>query len=231
MHSLGEGFMLVDQISQRVRVRPEQARRLADPSLGVGFKQLLLLEPPFNPDADFSCRAFNTEGQEVVANSNGLRCFAAFVVDKKLTSKKHLVIETLAGKVVASVESLNQVTLQQLPPPAASYAVTQVEDVLNLELHKLGKAQANNKAQVCFVQLLAENQVRLRVYSAATGEVTASSHSAMAALVHGRAEGWLQEQVEMHLLGGVLTVVWQGENQPIELTGYVHKAFEGQLIL
>lgn len=231
MHSLGEGFMLVDQISQRVKMRPEQARRLADANLGVGFTQMLLLEPPCNPEADFACRAFNTDGQEVVANSNGLRCFAAFAYDKKLTTKKQLIIETLVGKVRASLESLNQVTLWRLPPPTASYAVTQVEDVLSLDISKLSKSQVENKTQACFVQLLDTNQVRLRVYSTYAGEVTASNFSAVAALVHGRAQGWLQEQVEVHLLGGTLSLTWQGDNQPIELTGYVHKAFEGQLIL
>ena len=45
MHGLGNDFSVVDLISQRAHLRPHQIKRLADRHFGVGFDQLLLIEP------------------------------------------------------------------------------------------------------------------------------------------------------------------------------------------
>ncbi len=46
MHGLGNDFMVVDLISQRVHLSPEQIRYLGNRNTGVGFDQLLLVETP-----------------------------------------------------------------------------------------------------------------------------------------------------------------------------------------
>ena len=133
MHGSGNDFMVVDQISQKVRLRPEQVRRLADRNLGVGFDQLLVVEPPSNPDADFRYRIFNADGTEVENSGNGARCFAVFVHDKRLTSKKTLRVETAGGQRVLTLNSNNQVTVDmgvpgltpaKLPFQAAEQAIS-----------------------------------------------------------------------------------------------------------
>lgn len=133
MHGSGNDFMVVDQISQKVRLRPEQVRRLADRNLGVGFDQLLVVEPPSNPDADFRYRIFNADGTEVENSGNGARCFAVFVHDKRLTSKKILRVETAGGQRVLTLNSNNQVTVDmgvpglmpaKLPFQAAEQAIS-----------------------------------------------------------------------------------------------------------
>ena len=133
MHGSGNDFMVVDQISQKVRLRPEQVRRLADRNLGVGFDQLLVVEPPSNPDADFRYRIFNADGTEVENSGNGARCFAIFVHDKRLTSKKILRVETAGGQRVLTLNSNNQVTVDmgvpgltpaKLPFQAAEQAIS-----------------------------------------------------------------------------------------------------------
>lgn len=56
MHGLGNDFVLLDLISQDIRLRPEQIRKLGDRREGVGFDQLLTVEPPRTPHADFRYR-------------------------------------------------------------------------------------------------------------------------------------------------------------------------------
>ena len=46
---------------------PELIRRLADRHLGIGFDQLLVVEPPYDPELDFHYRIFNADGSEVSA--------------------------------------------------------------------------------------------------------------------------------------------------------------------
>ncbi|PID43663.1 MAG: diaminopimelate epimerase [Gammaproteobacteria bacterium] len=97
MHGLGNDFMVVDAISQHVYIRPEQIRRMADRHFGVGFDQLLIVEPPGRPDADFRYKIYNADGSEVENCGNGARCFARFVTDNKLTIKKRVRVETANG--------------------------------------------------------------------------------------------------------------------------------------
>ncbi len=99
MHGLGNDFMVVDLISQRAYFDPLTIQRLADRNFGVGFDQLLIVEPPDDPNADFKYRIFNADGSEVEQCGNGVRCFARFVHEKKLTNKTKIKVQTKSGIV------------------------------------------------------------------------------------------------------------------------------------
>lgn len=99
MHGLGNDFMVVDLISQRAYLDTNTIRRLADRHFGVGFDQLLIVEPPDYPQVDFKYRIFNADGSEVEQCGNGVRCFARFVYDRGLTNKTKLKVQTSAGIV------------------------------------------------------------------------------------------------------------------------------------
>ena len=79
MHGLGNDFMVVDGVTQKVYFTTETIRRLADRHFGIGFDQLLLVEPPYDPEQDFHYRIYNADGSEVQQCGNGARCFARFV--------------------------------------------------------------------------------------------------------------------------------------------------------
>ena len=53
MHGLGNDFVVIDLITQAVRLRAGQIRRIADRHLGIGCDQILLIEPPTRTTADF----------------------------------------------------------------------------------------------------------------------------------------------------------------------------------
>jgi diaminopimelate epimerase len=97
MHGLGNDFVVIDLVTQRLRLEPEQIRQIADRHFGVGFDQLLIVEPPTQPDVDFKYRIFNADGSEVQQCGNGARCFARFVRERRLTRKNRLVVETASG--------------------------------------------------------------------------------------------------------------------------------------
>lgn len=97
MHGLGNDFVVIDGVSQKVRLSPERIRQLADRQLGIGCDQLLLVEAPDNADVDFRYRIFNGDGSEVENCGNGARCFAIFVRERKLTGKRTIRVETASG--------------------------------------------------------------------------------------------------------------------------------------
>ena len=99
MHGLGNDFVVIDLVTQRFYLSPELIRRMADRHFGVGFDQLLVVEPPDQPDVDFRYRIFNADGSEVEQCGNGVRCFARFVYDRRLTRKKKIRVSTKSGIV------------------------------------------------------------------------------------------------------------------------------------
>lgn len=111
MHGLGNDFMVLDLISNPVRLSSQQIRRLADRHIGVGFDQLLLIEAPTQPDVDFNYRIFNGDGGEVEHCGNGARCFARFVLDKGLSRRKTLRVKTKRGIIVLHSEADGDVTV------------------------------------------------------------------------------------------------------------------------
>ena len=72
MHGLGNDFMVIDLVTQRLELTKDLVQLLGDRHLGIGFDQLLVVEPPMRPDVDFSYRIFNTDGSEVEQCGNGL---------------------------------------------------------------------------------------------------------------------------------------------------------------
>jgi len=123
MHGLGNDFMVIDLITQRARLRDEQVRQLADRRFGVGFDQLLVVEPPRDPDMDFRYRIFNADGSEVENCGNGARCFARFVRDQRLTHKREIRVETAGGPLTLKVNDDDQVTVDMGIPRFAPAAL------------------------------------------------------------------------------------------------------------
>jgi diaminopimelate epimerase len=116
MHGLGNDFVVIDGMRQYVDFTPEQIRALGDRHTGIGFDQLLLVEPPEAPGADFRYRIFNADGGEVEQCGNGARCFVRFVHDQKLTDKHAIVVETKRGIIHPRLESDGLVTVDMGEP-------------------------------------------------------------------------------------------------------------------
>ncbi len=137
MHGLGNDFMVVDAVSQNVFLTKEQIKQLADRNFGIGFDQLLMVEPPYDPDLDFHYRIFNADGSEVEQCGNGARCFAKFVRNKGLTNKYKIAVSTKSGKIVLYVEQDGQVTVNmgipQFEPAKVPFKAQKQE--LNYILH------------------------------------------------------------------------------------------------
>ena len=111
MHGLGNDFLVLDNVTQNVYLSNEQIKQFADRNFGVGFDQLLVVEPPYDPDLDFHYRIFNADGSEVEQCGNGARCFARFVRLKNLTNKNKIKVSTQAGKMTLFIERDGNVTV------------------------------------------------------------------------------------------------------------------------
>lgn len=155
MHGLGNDFMVVDLVTQRARLDSERIRQLADRRFGIGFDQLLLVEPPGRPDMDFRYRIFNADGSEVENCGNGARCFARFVLDQRLTARREIAVQTAGGNLLLQVADDGRVRVDMGRPrlapndipfeadaPASAYTLEVDGQTLTLDALSMGNPHA-----------------------------------------------------------------------------------------
>lgn len=122
MHGLGNDFVVIDAVSRPIALDAATIRRLADRHFGVGCDQVLMVEPPPGPEADFRYRIFNADGSEVAQCGNGARCFARFVREKGLIDRDVIRVVTAAGAMTLTLVGKDRVRVNMGVPdfdPAA----------------------------------------------------------------------------------------------------------------
>lgn len=267
MHGLGNDFMVLDATRAPISLNSEQIRLLADRHFGVGFDQLLMVEPAQQAGVDFNYRIFNADGSEVEQCGNGARCFARYVHDQGLTQKNPLRVATRAGIIELSIDSAGQVRVNMGTPKTqptqipfvvdedadADFYQLEVEgETVELAVVSMGNPHAvipvpcveqaavqhlgallqshprfPARVNVGFMQVLARDAIKLRVYERGTGETLACGTGACAAVVAGIGAGWLDAKVTVQLAGGTLTIEWVGGNAPVMMEGPAVKLYEG----
>ncbi len=116
MQGAGNDFVVIDSFTQPVSLSTAQIKLIANRFFGVGCDQLLMVEKPSTPDVDFRYRIFNADGGEVEQCGNGARCFVRFVVDKGLTHKHEIKVETASGVITLKLEDDGHVTVNMGAP-------------------------------------------------------------------------------------------------------------------
>ncbi len=128
MHGLGNDFMVIDLVTQDFRLTPPLIRRWADRKTGIGFDQLLAVEPPTAPDVDFDYRIFNADGSPAEQCGNGARCIVRFIHDRQLSFKPCLTLGADGGRVSGALAGRDVEIELQAPstdPDAVPFKPTQ----------------------------------------------------------------------------------------------------------
>lgn len=132
MHSLGNDFVVIDGITQNIKLHRKCIQQLADRKTGIGCDQLLVLEPPKTPDVDFYYRIYNADGKEAEQCLNGARCTARFAQDSGLINKEIIIANCLAGKISFTINN-NQSVISQLE--CFNHDITEID--LNLTANNI----------------------------------------------------------------------------------------------
>ena len=134
-------------------------------------------------------------------------------------------IEIAGGRVTLGAASMGN-----------PHAVLEVDSIENAPVSTLGPLIEHHPdfpegVNVGFMQIVDPGRMRLRVYERGAGETLACGTGACAAVVIGYLRGRLDEQVDVELTGGHLTIAWAGEGEPVWMTGPASRVFEGQFKL
>ena len=116
------------------------------------------------------------------------------------------------------------------------HAVIIVDDVNTAEVERIAKILQShhcfpNSVNVGFMQIVDSTHAKLRVYERGIGETLACGSGSCAAVVAGRLQGLLDETVEMQLLGGNLSIHWEGDKKPVMMTGPTSTVYKGKITL
>ncbi|WP_314283512.1 diaminopimelate epimerase [Haemophilus sputorum] len=116
------------------------------------------------------------------------------------------------------------------------HAVLQVENVQTALVNELGPLLENHerfpeRANIGFMQVVNRHHITLRVFERGAGETQACGSGACAAAAVGIMQGALDSPVRVDLPGGTLMIEWQGEGNPLYMTGDAEHVYDGFLKL
>lgn len=116
------------------------------------------------------------------------------------------------------------------------HAVMRVDDVATVAVATLGPLIAKHRlfpegANAGFMQIVDSTHIRLRVYERGVGETPACGTGACAAVAAGRMQNLLENEVDVELPGGHLSIRWEGEGQSLWMSGPASRVFEGRMRL
>jgi diaminopimelate epimerase len=116
------------------------------------------------------------------------------------------------------------------------HAVLVINDVDQAPVAHLGPllerhSRFPKRVNVGFMQIVAPDHIRLRVFERGAGETLACGSGACAAVVAGRLWDRLWPNVRVELPGGELEIHWTGEGKSVTMTGPAVTVFEGWIEL
>lgn len=270
MHGLGNDYVYIDAINQKIQNELKLAQFVSNRHFGIGSDGLILICE--SKVADFKMRMFNYDGSEAEMCGNGIRCVGKFVYDKGLTNKESITVETLAGiktlkfniennKVKTVQVDMGEPILNPQEIPVISeekivknlkikaddkefkftcvsmgnpHAITIVENTKEFEVERYGKILEVDKAfpkkaNIEFAQVIDKENIKMRVWERGAGETLACGTGACATAVACNLLNLTGRKVNIELLGGILNIEWNENDNHIYMTGPAVTVFDGEL--
>lgn len=105
MHGAGNDFVILDRRHAHVDLSNALVASLADRHRGVGFDQLITIDPPRSTGAIAAYSILNADGSQATQCGNGARCVAAWLIRDGATQAASFSLDSPAGRIVAQVDA------------------------------------------------------------------------------------------------------------------------------
>ena len=117
MQGLGNDFIVLDFEEYKKTSIPldQLAIKLCDRHFGIGADGLMVVNPE-TKNTDIGWFFYNSDGTIAQMCGNGMRCFAKYVYDKKILTKKEFSVETGAGTIIPEIIDENTVKVNMSKP-------------------------------------------------------------------------------------------------------------------
>ena len=139
MHGNGNDFIIIENLTQTTSLTKSQIIKMGDRNKGLGFDQLITINPPKKNHHDLHIKFFNTDGSEASMCLNGVRSVGAFVWESQLFPKKPILLGTKSRDILIK--------------PTESKNVKAVIDFPYKEKIPKSEMKLLQKEKVCFVNV------------------------------------------------------------------------------
>jgi diaminopimelate epimerase len=250
MHGAGNDFVVLDLRDGAPPPTPAEAARMADRHRGIGFDQLLTIEPPATPGAVADYRIWNADGSAAGQCGNGARCEADALDDGSFRLAMSVPVFAPAHiPLVAPAEATRYVAdgpfgvlafgaasmgnPHALIEVAASASGAAGSALAAVDVAGIGdwlqrSGRFPDSVNVGFAEVLAPGHIALRVYERGVGETLACGSGACAAVAILVRQGRVDRAVRVDLPGGTLHIDWPSDDAPVSMRGPAAFVFEGE---
>jgi diaminopimelate epimerase len=257
MHGLGNDFVVVDARVRDVTISPKLAQAIGDRHFGVGFDQLVVIQP-----GDDTCDArlvfLNADGSTAQACGNATRCVARLLMSEvgldtlRLATPRGVLTASDAGNGLVSVNMgqpmlrwdevplAREIDTLNLPvdgDPVATgmgnpHCTFFVDDLDAIDLQTFGPKIEHHplfpeRTNVQIAQIIGQNHIAVRVWERGVGVTLASGSSSCAVAVAAARRGLTGKSVQIDLDGGGLSIDWCGDG--VWMIGPTQHVFSGTL--
>lgn len=244
MQGCGNDFVIIDygEFQKSDMPMDKLAKKLCDRHFGIGADGMIIPKTD-NVRADISWYFYNSDGTTAQMCGNGMRCFAKYVYDKKLVTKKQFSVETLAGIITPELlenglvkVNMGKPVLEDSKIPFKGVRTIKVKDRefditpvsmgnphcvifteedplylaekygADVEKHEFFPEKTNTE----FVRIKSRTEIDMCVYERGCGITLACGTGACASTVACILNNLTENKVRVNLLGGAVTVEWQG---------------------
>jgi len=253
MQGAGNDYVYIDCKENTPSNPGGLARKVSDRHFGIGSDGLVLILPPLNLESNARMQMFNADGSEAEMCGNAIRCVARFVRERWNLTASPLKIETKAGiKIIETKNGENGFLASvDMGEPVLEgeavlnrrefikismgnpHAVTFVDSVANAPVLTEGPILETDrefprKSNIEFVEFMDASRIKMRVWERGAGETLACGTGACAAAVAAVLKKSAERILTVELLGGNLTIEWNGETNHVIMTGPAEFVFDGE---
>ncbi|HOL49600.1 MAG TPA: diaminopimelate epimerase [bacterium] len=253
----GNDFVMFNNLDGKIENRRKLAIEVCRFKYGIGADGAIFLEK--SKKADFKMRIFNSDGSEAEMCGNGLRCLIRFIHEQKISRKRKLSIETLAGIYNTSFHNPGvSIRMFLVEKPAlhkvveidgeklvvhslntgVPHAVIPVENVKNVDVKKYGPLVRYHKifqpagTNVDWLEVRDSHHGKVRTYERGVEDETlACGTGIVASVLCGAMLGKFTSPVEIEARSGEkLKVAFSKDFNEIFFEGGTKLVFEGNWI-
>lgn len=258
MHGLGNDYVYVNCFEENVENPEAVAVAVSDRHFGIGSDGLILIKPSESADCQMDMYNLDGSRGAMCGNGIrcvGKYAYDHGIVDKTSISVetpsgiKYLEMKAENGKVTAvTVDMGKPVQTSELPEKILvdgteyeftgismgnPHAVIYMDEIADLDLEKIGPEFENHerfpdRTNTEFVKVIDRTHVEMRVWERGSGETMACGTGACAVAVASILAGYVEDTVEVQLLGGPLQITWDREKDTVYMTGPAVEVFSGE---
>ena len=163
MQGCGNDYVFINFFAENVVDAPALAIMVRDRHFGIGADGLVLIKPSSRDD--FTMEMYNADGSQGKMCGNAIRCVGKYVFDHRMTKKRELAVETLAGTKYLSLnvsgDKVSEVTVlmgvpvfepEKIPVVAEGKSVVDMPVTVDGRKYRITAVSMGNPHAVIFVE-------------------------------------------------------------------------------